>query len=322
MRDLTDKFSGALLGTHVGDALGMPVEGSSPLSIRKLYGQLREMLDARLGRGTYTDDTEMMIALAESLVRKKGFDGEDLAHSFLDNFDFQRGYGAGTRRALELIRSGIDWREAGAKVFQGGSYGNGSAMRIAPVGCLYFHDLEQVINVAFESSLITHAHPLGKEGAALQASAVALALKSDPEKQLDPEPFLAALREQLSADSPFQEKLQSISELIKKEEPDVEEVAEELGNDSRALCSAPPAIYSFLRYSDDFEEALVFAVGLGGDTDTIAAMAGAIAGAYKGKSAIPARWLNALERGKKGADYIEELAFELLKLHNEIAPAR
>ncbi len=68
---LKDKFKGALVGTHVGDALGMPVEGQPPELIQMRFGQVTEMIEARMGAGTYTDDTEMMIAVAESLCRVK-----------------------------------------------------------------------------------------------------------------------------------------------------------------------------------------------------------------------------------------------------------
>jgi len=158
---------------------------------------------------------------------------------------------------------------------------------------------------------------------ALIISAVALAINSDPARPLDREDFLSTLLGQVSPGSPFREKLEAVAELLQKEKkPPVEEVLDRLGNDSRALCSVPPAIYSFLSHSEDFEEALVFSVGLGGDTDTIGAMTGAIAGAYRGKGSIPLRWLHALERGRKGADYIEELAIELLKIHNKIISGR
>ncbi len=317
MFELADRFSGALLGTHVGDALGMPVEGYSPHYIRSSFGEVREMLEARLGAGTYTDDTEMMIAVAESLVRKRGFDGEDMAQSFLENFDPRRGYGAGTVSALKLIRSGVRWDLAGSRVFEGGSYGNGSAMRIAPVGCLYHHDLQKLKEVAFASSSITHAHSHGKEGAALQACAVALAVRSGPGRGLDVKEYLAALKQFLDPGSVYRAKLQLVEELLQGKAP-FDKVVQELGHDSRALYSVPTAIYSFLRHHEDFEEALVYAVGLGGDTDTIAAMAGAIAGGYHGKKAIPVRWLQALERGPKGANYIEELALKLCRLHREI----
>ncbi len=311
-----DKFSGSLLGTHTGDALGMPLEGASPTSIRKNYGEVREMLEARLGAGTYTDDTEMMIALAESLLRCRGLNGTDLARAFLENFNPLRGYGAGTRKALELLRAGTAWEEAGRRIFDQGSYGNGASMRIAPLGCLYCHNLAQLKEAAYYSSVGTHAHPWGQQGALLQALAVALAAAADPGRALEAEHFLASLAGVLEEDSPYREKIEVIGALLKREPP-LEEVVSLLGNDSRALASVPAALYAFLRNAADFEETVVYAVSLGGDTDTIAAMAGAIAGAYHGKAVIPQRWLQKLEKGAKGVAYIEQLALGLYELHND-----
>lgn len=319
MVSLEEKFCGSLLGTHTGDALGMPLEGASPGSIQKNYGEVREMLEARLGVGTYTDDTEMMIALAESLVRCRGVNGADLAQAYLENFNPLRGYGAGTRKALELLRSGVGWEEAGKRVFEQGSYGNGASMRIAPAGCLYSRDLEKLKKAVHLSSMITHAHPWGEEGALLQAYAVAMAVQADPRQEIDITHFLVSLESVLAHGSPFREKLQAIQRLLPGE-PRIEAVVQELGNDSRTVTSVPAAIFSFLKHAGDFEETLVYAVGLGGDTDTIAAMAGAIAGAYHGKSAIPERWLNKLERGAKGADYIEQLGRDLHDLYTDFYP--
>src|SRR6266480_2550329 len=91
-----DRARGALLGTFVGDALGMPFEGVEHERIPPDV----EMLAARRGRGTYTDDTQMMIALAESLIERGWIDAEQLAQAFLQAYDPDRGYGGGTRRVF------------------------------------------------------------------------------------------------------------------------------------------------------------------------------------------------------------------------------
>lgn len=317
MSYLKDKFCGALVGTQVGDSLGMPVEGASSFFIKEYYGEIREMLEARSGAGTYTDDTEMAVAVAESLERSRGFDGADMASAFLENFNPERGYGAGTIKALTLIQQGERWDEAGKRIFNGGSYGNGAAMRIAPVGCLYYRDLEKVKEIAQESSRITHAHQLGMEGAAVQACGITLAVSMDPQQELDAEEYISTLLQVPAYNSPFREKLQVVRELLHKDVP-VEELLSQLGNDVSSLNSVPTAIYSFLKYNYDFEEALVFAVGLGGDTDTIGAMTGALTGSYRGKSSIPERWLRTVEKGEKGIDYIENLALKLYNLHKEL----
>ncbi len=308
------KCLGALIGTFVGDALGMPFEGWHFKAIERRYGKINRMYNARLGKGTYTDDTQMMIAVAESLVENKGFNGKDMASKFLLNYDPRRGYGQGTVRSLSLLRSGVDWQEAGKRVFKGGSFGNGSAMRVAPVGIFYAQNTMKLKEVAYKSSQITHAHSLGKEGAALQASAVAEAFLRSPQDKLHPEDFLANLIRKIPREAViFHQKLNIIGHLL-KEKPSKDEVVEKLGIDSRAFQSIPSAIYCFLANSESFEESLVYAVGLGGDADTIGAMTGAIAGAYHSLSNIPVQWIDELENHYKGKDYVMELGNKIFDL--------
>ena len=125
-----DCARGALLGTFVGDALGMPYEGAAGEEVPEHL----EMVDARLGRGSYTDDTEMAIALAESLLDRGTVDAQALGRAFAAAFDPGRGYGSGTTEVLRLVRSGVHPHDAARSAFAGeGSLGNGAAMRVAPV---------------------------------------------------------------------------------------------------------------------------------------------------------------------------------------------
>lgn len=322
------------MGTFAGDALGMPVEGWSPQRIARTFGALTDLRSAtlfvrvysaifglladpkntfsgvRLGRGTYTDDTQMMIGVAESLAACGGFDGADMARRFVENFDPRRGYGAGAMKAIGGLRRGIPWNVVGTQLFgsHGGSFGNGAAMRVAPVGVFYYDDSAELRRVAELSASITHTHYLGKEGAALQAFAVAGAVRREPGATFDAQSFLVELRAFVQPDcAEFQEKLTKIGDLL-TQQPTVFEVANALGNGVEIFNSVPAAIYSFLSHADSFKDAVVYAVSLGGDTDTIGAMTGAIAGAFHGVEGIPTEWLNALENGEKGRDYVWQLA--------------
>lgn len=309
-----EKFVGAFLGTFVGDALGMPVEGWPREAIARRFGQLRDMLPARLGAGTYTDDTEMMIGLAESLLRCGGLDPDDLARTFARNLDLRRGYGPGTIRVLRLIGQGVPWEEAALRVFPGGSFGNGAAMRIAPVGCLYYRDPAELARAARLSAAVTHAHPLAREGAALLARAVALAVAADPAQPPDRERYLAELQLTLLPEgAEYLGLLDRLARLLRSR-PAPDEVIRELGNDVRITHSVGTALYSFLAHIGSFEEAVVYAVNLGGDADTIGAMTGALAGAYHGTGGIPVRWLERLEEGPRGRSYVEHLARRLWRL--------
>ncbi|MHC1610327.1 MAG: ADP-ribosylglycohydrolase family protein [Candidatus Methanospirareceae archaeon] len=294
------KFTGALIGTAVGDALGAPVEGWSMEKVRSVYGDGRVW---KMSRGRYTDDTEMMIGVAESLIKNKGFNGADMARTFVQNYDAKRGYGPGSKEVLKRLRMGESWEVASGKLFGGeGSYGNGAAMRIAPVGLFYYDNADKLREVAYKSSHITHSHELGKEGAALQAFAIALAVRGEREG------MLFDLKEFVQNDV-YKEKIRKI-ELLLDKDASRREIIAELGNGEAAFNSVPTAIYSFLRF-DSFEDGVTYAVSLGGDTDTIGAMTGAISGAYYGEGAIPEEWLEELEEGEKGKSYIKRLAEKL-----------
>lgn len=298
---LKSKFKGALVGTGIGDSLGVPFEGSYAVGPEEIeaVAERREVL-------TYTDDTHMMIGVAESLLGAGGFDGEDMASAFVRNFELEpfRGYGPGPPRIFRMIRAGVPWDEAAQRLYHGGSFGNGSAMRVAPIGVLYRNDPAALKDIAFKSSRITHSHQLGMEGAALQAYAIALATDLNPEETLRHADFLAKLTSFVS-DSVYQEKLDSIAALLNR--PDKGRVIAELGNGIEAFNSVPAAIFSFLSQPHSFAGAVLQAVGLGGDADTIGAMAGAISGAYLGIESIPAKWRDKLEN----REYLEELADRL-----------
>ncbi len=308
MGEKRSKFLGSLIGTAVGDALGASLEGWQMVH--------RDEVQA-LGRGEsllrYTDDTHMAIGVAQSLIEKGGFDGEHMTKTFIKNYDLEpyRGYGPGPPRIFRMIKGGEPWHGAAEKLYGGGSYGNGSAMRIAPIGVFYHDDPAQLKEVARRSSSITHAHELGKQGAALQAYAVALATNEDPSSPFERDDFLRKL-EDFIEHQVYREKLSRIRELIG--EGDRVKVVRALGNGIEAFNSVPTAIYSFLSHPQSFEQAVLYAISLGGDTDTIAAMTGAICGAYLGIEAIPETWKQRLEN----REYIEELAEKLWQVKTEI----
>ena len=310
-----EKIQGSLLGTAIGDALGMPVEGWSAEMIAQRYGQVRDMLPARLGPGTYTDDTQMMIALAHSLVSCQKVDGADIAKTYMTFCDPRRGYGGGALRALRRIADGVSWRESGFGDFPGGSFGNGGAMRIAPIGVLFgAGDVEQLREAVEAAVYCTHTHPLGIDGAVCQARAIGLITQVVPDTiPLSPEWVLSALHEAIRSDE-FHHALDTLADVLRTPNVTPQQVIARVGHGIEALEAVPAALYAFLAHTTNFEEALVYAVGLGGDTDTIGAMTGALSGAYHGVAHIPSRWLDALEDGKHGKSYITYIAQELSRL--------
>ena len=294
---VTDRACGALLGTFVGDALGMPFEGRSPETVPAVV----DMAPARLGRGTYTDDTQMMIALAESLIDRGHVEAEHLARAFQEAYEPDRGYGGGTRKVLELWTDGVPVGEAAGRVFGGeGSRGNGAAMRIAPVAVRYRGDPQRLLGEAAASARVTHAHPVGVDGAVVQAAAIGAALRD--------EPILEAARAAARTEE-LQAGLGDVGALL-AEHRGPALVGVRLRSSSDACGSVCAAIYSALAHPT-FEATVCFAVGLGGDTDTVAAMTGAIAGARHGAWSIPRRWLDVLENGDRGRDHVQRLAIRL-----------
>lgn len=285
------RVHGALLGTACGDALGAPFEGVAavaPEDLSEWMGSARPL--------RYTDDTAMTIALGEyllALAPGRRIDEDELVREFARHWRREpwRGYGAGPPRIFELVEGGTPWREAASAIFPGGSFGNGGAMRVAPVALLEA-DLHGVVTEARASASVTHLHPVGVDGAVAQAAAVWWALHSPPGEPLEAESFVDRIAG-VAETAELRGKLSTVRELLSGVPP--ERAAAELGNGIAAADSVPIALLAFLRHPDSFVGAVTFAVRAGGDTDTIAAMTGAIAGARTGVEAVPAAWLDRLE---------------------------
>jgi len=305
---LLDKFLGSALGTFVGDALGAPVEGWPHGAIYGHFGLLDKMPQAE---GRYTDDTQMMIGILETLIEKRGFDPAACATKFQENFDPGRGYGRRIYGVMDRIRQGLPWDRAGTD-----SFGNGGAMRVAPIGCFYYLDLEAIKAKAILSAKITHNHPEGLAGAVAQATAVGLAfqygLSGEPIRQ---EEFLDTITAQVAnIDKGFARALDRIKSIRRGAMLEIiEAIAARYNLSLRAIESVPAAIGAFV-FTDTFRDAVVLAVNLGGDTDTIGAMAGAIAGGYYGYGQMPENWLNALENKGKGRDYVIDCVKRIIPL--------
>jgi poly(ADP-ribose) glycohydrolase ARH3 len=203
---------------------------------------------------------------------------------------------------------GVSYPEAARRLFGGqGSLGNGAAMRIAPVGLLY-HDHPDLYRLAGASAEVTHAHPVGMDGAAIQAAAVARALKMDPGEAFPVADFLQGLLG-LTRTPEIRSKIEAIEQLIRKG-ASPEDAAEGLGRTVAVHESMPFALYSFLTHPESFEECLFCAILNGGDRDTLGAMACAVSGAYLGIASLPRPWKEKLEN----REYIKKLALGLVEL--------
>jgi ADP-ribosylglycohydrolase len=304
---LFDRFKGSALGTFVGDAMGREVEGWSWVQIKARHGILRG-----IGEGTYSDDTEMTIGIMEALKQDPCCDPAFIARRFLENFHPFRNYGARIYGIMGRLRQGTPWDQVGTD-----SWGNGGAMRIAPIGFFFYDDGELLKENALLSARITHTHPQGLAGALAQAMAVGMATQKGIEgAAIDRRAFLEEIVQGVEGvDSTLAAEIERIKELDTGGdlEARIKRIASAFTRDVSALGAVPAAIASFL-ISDDFQATVVTAINGGGDTDTIGAMAGAMAGAYYGYSSIPSAWLEPLENGAKGRDYVQALAEELARI--------
>jgi poly(ADP-ribose) glycohydrolase ARH3 len=303
---LLDRFKGCLLGLAVGDALGGLFEGQPSSHIRGRFPSVRSLIDnPPLETLHYTDDTQMMIGVAEALVFRGEIKEDTLCRAFVNNYLPSRGYGFGARRVLEAMEEGNDYHHVASTHFPGGSFGNGAAMRVAPIGLLFHQDLELTLAQARLSALPTHTHPLGIEGAQLLALAVSLCFQPILEKPA----FLESLLRRCQSDA-FRAKIKQAHHVNEVDQFPL------LGNGIQALESVITAVTCFLVAKDSYETAIAEAIFLGGDTDTIAAMTGALDGTYLGVDAIPPHLLARLEDDVefKGRSYIESLAGNLFEV--------
>ncbi len=325
MDDLKMKFIGTLVGTGIGDALGRPFEGWFRDRIKAVVGRVTEFLPDfppyDLPKGQYTDDTQLTIAITESLVRCEGFNLEDLINRFIDWLSEPPiGPGYGCLSSIQKFKQGIPWQEATSS-----SGGNGTAMRVSPIGLFYHQDIPKLIEIARQSSIITHNHWASTASAIIVARSVAYLLNHT---DLEIDDFLTKIAASVDHDEfeDFAPNLLKLKEFLKMDKeaalfelgglgikPPWPNPAAETGRGfiaPYAMSTTLSALYCFLLSPRDFKESVIEAVISGGDTDTIGAITGAISGAYNGVDGIPSNWIKSLIN----VDYIKKLAIELFQV--------
>ena len=245
----------------------------------------------------------MSISVFEEMLENGCINQSSLLQRFLKRFSPWRGYGGGMLEVIEQWRDGRDIESAARSMYGGvGSFGDGAAMRAAPISVFFKpQEVGELIEQVRLSSMLTHTHPLGIAGAALQAYAVLLALNDVPNNE-----WLMHLFS-FPTESVFKIKLETIKKCLERQSSSPEG-AREIGNGSDALEAVPAALFAVIRHPNSFSDAVLGGVSMGGDTDTIGAMAGAIAGARFGIKGIPQEWLVNLENGVEGKDFIFALA--------------
>ena len=335
---------GALAGLALGDALGMPTQAMSPEQIRAVYGTITGLVDGDASQpyapgmpaGSVTDDTEQALLVASLLVRGRGtssgrvaLDAGEFAHALLawEDSMIERGsldlLGPSTKAALERVRAGEDPLTVG-----GAGTTNGAAMRVTPIGiAMSTADPEAFADAVWSSCQVTHATRQGFQSAALVAAAVSMGIDaarsttpdlrsllwkavtyvdSLPERGAwtpDPDVVAATRRAMQLVANPASSSLECLVEQV---------------GTSVASAQAIPMAFALLA-RDPSPQALLDAANIGGDTDTIGAIAGAILGAVLGFEVFVGRGLAQVEL----ASHLDlpSVALELLELRAAHEPA-
>lgn len=278
----------SLEGLSMGDAFG-----------ERFFGPPHVVL-ARIGRREipqtvwpYTDDTEMALSIAKVLFDHGSIDQDALAQSFAGRMQGSRGYGRGTFEILSGIQRGRHWRSLSLSGFDGmGSFGNGAAMRVAPLGA-FFADrpLDFVIEQARLSSEVTHAHAEGIAGGIAVAVAAALATHASGAEA----PLGARFIAQVHDATPAGYTRDAIGEALTLAlDATPVEAARVLGNGAGVTApdTVPFCLWVCSRFSHDFVEAMWNTVTALGDRDTTCAIVGGIVACQTGRGAIPEDWFD------------------------------
>ncbi|GAA4136232.1 ADP-ribosylglycohydrolase family protein [Actinomadura keratinilytica] len=274
----------SLTGLSVGDAFGE--RGFEP-HLRVTSPTCTD------GRWPWTDDTQMACSVLDVLTRFGEIDQTILARAFAERAEPHRNYGYGAIQLIDGIRRGGEWRALSRGLFKGsGSWGNGGAMRIAPLGAWFHDDLDRAAAQAAAASEVTHAHPEGVAGAVAIAVAAAHAAAARGGTLAGPELIDTALAH--VTEGYVHDGLRRAKELLDRP---AAEVAAELGNGSQisAPDTVPFALWTVATRLDDYPAALRTCVEVGGDMDTMAAIVGGVIAAHHGTSCIPEEWLEARE---------------------------
>lgn len=245
----------------------------------------------------HTDDTAMACSIVEVLAHAERIDQDMLAQRFAERFraDPGRGYGGGAVRLLSAIAAGGDWRTEARALFGGGSFGNGGAMRAAPIGAYFSDDVARVVAEARASAEVTHAHPEGQAGAIAAAVAAAYAESCRDD--------VGSARKQglipfVLEHTPAGETRDGIAKAATIPlDAHVDRAASELGTGEgiSAMDTVPFCLWCAARHLDDFEQAMWTTVSGLGDRDTTCAIVGGIV-ALSATRTIPPAWKQARER--------------------------
>lgn len=284
MTDLQDKLRGIAVGAVIGDALGMPLEFQPP---RSEFDLETEMIDGALPAGSFTDDTEMSLCLAESLLIASPLDVQDLAGRFTAWYQCRPpDIGIHTAAVLKLIAGGEAVGKAAKKVQKNDpdSASNGGLMRAWPIAIARYSQPGLLISETSLQTEVTHTHPDCVSGS-LFLNFILYQILQEPDRQ-PAEVVRSAIQKATDQVALAPDFLLQMNLAPMRNRND-------LRNRGYVRETMESALWAVMT-TQSFEEALVRAVNLGNDADTSGSVAGAIAGALYGLSGIPARWQDAV----------------------------
>lgn len=298
-------MSNVLLGTAVGDALGVPFETKLSNYEPLVAWEGKSYLGSEhhgLKPGQYSDDTQMSLMVAESLIGNHGFNPDDLAERYVDWIvsGRARGYGKTTLLAITNLVNGKHWSESGIA----GSYGNGTAMRAAPFGVYFRNDIHSLVAICKMDSAITHASDEAEAGSIAIGLAAAYAVNGETKH------LLGDLWNILPA-SKVRSTIYSLDSLIESPYITPEQALRVIGTKADVRQTVPAALYCFLKF-DNYHDAVLASIKAGGDTDTTAAVVGALFAAKYGMKVID----QSLIRDVEDSDRLIELDSQLYNRSN------
>jgi len=309
---MQDRFRGVLIGTAVGDALGLPAEGVSRRRIGRLFpGPWRHRLIA--GRGMLSDDSEHTLFISQALLAQPA-SVEAFARRFACSLrwwfvSLPAGIGLGTLRSIVRLWLGFSPTNSGVR-----SAGNGPAMRAAPIGAMFADDADKRRTFAEASTRVTHSDPRALVGARAVAELCAWSIRTAATQRPSAEKFLDLLRSSGEHEPQWLAIVEDMGRAVDADWP-VQAYADSLGLQQGVsgfiYHTVPVVSYAWYRHFGDFKATLSAVLDCGGDTDTSGAIAGALAAAVVGESGIPRSWIQGIVDWPRGVSLCYRVADKL-----------
>ena len=305
-----DKIRGLILGTAVGDAVGLPAEGLKPERIKNL-GWTDWKHRFFFGKGMVSDDTDHTFFVAQALLSNSD-DPQKFKKALAWKFRWwllgvPAGIGFGTLRAILKLWLFVPLSKTGVW-----SAGNGPAMRSAIIGARFAGDKENLYEFVKSSTELTHSDPKALIGALAISHAAALAISNPKESVPETKEFFEVLYSLSVNDDKEWQSIVQMVEFSLKENLSVSEFVKKVnlnnGVTGYIYHTVPVAIYTWLRYYGDFKTTLTEVLNCGGDTDTVGAITGALAGTTVGENGIPKKWIDDIIEWPRSTTVLRKVA--------------